>query len=43
MLVAVHRKAVDEARRLKPEIPLIGNDGIPIRDEIELEFTFSAS
>ena len=36
-LVAVHRNAVDEARKQKPEIPLIGNDGIPIRDEIELE------
>jgi len=36
-LVAVHSGAVDAARRLKPEIPLIGNDGIPIRDEIELE------
>jgi GNAT superfamily N-acetyltransferase len=35
-LVAVHPGAVDAARRLKPEIPLIGNDGIPIRDEIEL-------
>jgi hypothetical protein len=23
--------------KLKPEIPLIGNDRIPIRDEIELE------
>jgi ribosomal protein S18 acetylase RimI-like enzyme len=29
--------AVDEARRtLKPTIPLVGNDGIPIRDEIDL-------
>ncbi|WP_121662137.1 GNAT family N-acetyltransferase [Metabacillus litoralis] len=28
--------AVKKARKLKPEIPLIGNDGIPIRDEIEL-------
>lgn len=29
--------AVDEARRaLKPGIPLTGNDGIPIRDEIDL-------
>jgi GNAT superfamily N-acetyltransferase len=37
-LVAVHPGAMDEARRLKPEIPLIGNDGIPIRDEIEQEF-----
>lgn len=28
--------AVDEARRtLKPQIPEIGNDGIPIRDEID--------
>ena len=36
-LVAVHRGAVDRARALKPEIPLIGNDGIPLRDEIELE------
>lgn len=30
--------AVDDARRLKPEIPLIGNDDIPIHDEIELEY-----
>ncbi|HEY47531.1 MAG TPA: GNAT family N-acetyltransferase [Anaerolineae bacterium] len=36
-LVAVHRNAVDASRELKPEIPLIGMDGIPIRDEIELE------
>lgn len=36
-LVAVYRGAVDQARMLKPEIPLIGNDGIPLRDEIELE------
>ena len=34
---AIHRDAVEKARRIKPEIPLIGNDGIPIRDEIELE------
>lgn len=36
-LVAVHRGAVNESRKIKPSIPLIGNDGIPIRDEIELE------
>lgn len=36
-LVAVHRDAVSESRQLKPEIPLVGADGIPIRDEIELE------
>lgn len=37
MLVAVHCNAVEQLRKLKPEIPLYGNDGIPIRDEIELE------
>ena len=29
--------AVERSRKIKPEIPLLGNDGIPIRDEIELE------
>ncbi len=28
--------AVDEARRLKPQIPLGGAEGIPMREEIEL-------
>jgi GNAT superfamily N-acetyltransferase len=37
LLVAVHRCAVEISRRLKPQIPLIGNEGIPIRDEIEFE------
>lgn len=37
VLVGVHREAVMRARRLKPEIPLIGDHGIPIRDELELE------
>jgi GNAT superfamily N-acetyltransferase len=36
-LVAVHRGAVDAARRLKPSIPLVGRHGIPIHDELELE------
>ena len=36
-LVTVHRHAVDAARHLKPHIPLIGNDQIPLHDEIELE------
>ena len=35
-MVAIHRDAVDQARLLKPEIPLVGEHGIPIRDEIEL-------
>ncbi|MBQ6594431.1 MAG: GNAT family N-acetyltransferase [Clostridia bacterium] len=29
--------AVDQARKLKPEIPLFGMDGIPLKHEIELE------
>jgi GNAT superfamily N-acetyltransferase len=28
--------AVDQARRQKPEIPLVGDYGIPLRDEIDL-------
>ncbi len=37
-LVAVHRNAIERSRMIKPSIPLIGDDGIPIRDEIELEW-----
>lgn len=36
-LVAVHRGALAESRKLKPEIPLIGLGGKPIEDEIEFE------
>ena len=36
-MAALYRNAADEARKLKPEIPLIGMGGIPIRHEIELE------
>jgi ribosomal protein S18 acetylase RimI-like enzyme len=35
-LTALHVDAVTEARKIKPEIPEEGLDGIPIRDEIEL-------
>lgn len=35
-ITAVYPNAVGKSREIKPEIPLIGNDGIPIRDEIEL-------
>ncbi|HEU4964275.1 MAG TPA: GNAT family N-acetyltransferase [Bacilli bacterium] len=37
VLVKIYPNAVAKARRIKPQIPLIGSDGIPIRDEIELE------
>ena len=36
-LAKIHRRALDETRKLKPSIPLIGMNNIPLRDEIELE------
>lgn len=37
-LAKLHPNAVDDSRtRLKPEISRIGNYGIPLRDELELE------
>lgn len=36
VITQVRLNAMEAARRLKPEIPLVGNDGIPIRDEFEL-------
>ena len=36
ILVALRPNVIEAQRKRKP-IPLIGNDGIPIRDEIELE------
>lgn len=35
-ITAVYPGAIDEARKIKPAIPLIGNHGIEIHDEIEL-------
>jgi N-acetylglutamate synthase-like GNAT family acetyltransferase len=37
VLVAVHRNALEQSRKIKPQIPLVGEHGIPLRDEIELE------
>jgi len=36
-LVAIRRNALEQSRKLKPEIPLTGKNAIPLRDEIELE------
>ena len=41
-LTAVRPGAVDAARKRKPSIPLIGENGIEIRDEIDLELALSA-
>lgn len=36
-LAAIHRGAVNESRKIKSSIPLVGENDIPIRDEVELE------
>jgi N-acetylglutamate synthase-like GNAT family acetyltransferase len=36
-IVQIHHGAINESRKLKPSIPLIGMNNIPLRDEIELE------
>jgi GNAT superfamily N-acetyltransferase len=36
---AIYPNAISVSRKLKPEIPMTGLDGIPIRDEIEMEMT----
>ena len=38
-IVSVHRDTIEKGRALKPEIPLIGYNGIPIHTELELERT----
>lgn len=37
VLSALYPNALEESRKLKPEIPKVGIDGITLRDEIELE------
>lgn len=39
-LVALHAGAMDRARLIKPSIPIIGLNGLPLRDELEFEFRF---
>ena len=41
-LARVYRGAIEESRKIKPEIPALGYHGIPIRDEIELELRLVA-
>jgi len=37
VISALRLNAIAENRKLKPQIPLLDKDGLPIRDEIELE------
>lgn len=36
---AVHLNAISESRKIKPQIPFLDGFGLPIRDEIEMEFS----
>jgi ribosomal protein S18 acetylase RimI-like enzyme len=38
-LAALYPNALERSRQLKPSIPEIGLDGIPLRDELELELS----
>lgn len=40
-LIAVHLNALDKSRQLKPQIPKIGNHGLPLQDEWEFEKNFT--
>ena len=40
-LLRLHKDSIQQARVLKPEIPLIGSNGIPITDELEFEMLLS--
>ncbi|WP_455620171.1 GNAT family N-acetyltransferase [Eisenbergiella sp.] len=37
-MVKLYHNALDASRRLKPQIPLIGENGIPLQHEIEFEY-----
>jgi len=40
-ITKVYPDAIDEARKIKPQIPKIGNYGIPLKDAVELEYKIS--
>lgn len=37
MISKINKNALEFSRKIKPQIPLIGNYDIPLKDEIELE------
>lgn len=42
-MVRINRNALDLSRKLKPSIPIIGENGIPLRHEIEMELLLTQS
>lgn len=41
-ITKVYPDAIDEARKIKPQIPEIGDYGIPLKDALELEYKLPA-
>lgn len=41
--VGFYKNAIENSRKMKPEIPEFGNDGIPIKHEIEFEYVLDPS
>jgi N-acetylglutamate synthase-like GNAT family acetyltransferase len=39
-IVKIYSNSIEAVRKLKPKIPKIGKNGIPLKDEIELEIKF---
>ncbi|HEX2986226.1 MAG TPA: GNAT family N-acetyltransferase [Caproiciproducens sp.] len=39
-MAKLYHNALDVSRKIKPSIPLIGDNGIPLKDEIEFEINF---
>jgi hypothetical protein len=39
-MAPIYKDAVNEARKIKPSIPLTGNENIFMRHEIEMEYEF---
>ncbi len=38
-MVEFYRNSMEDIRRLKPEVPMIGLDGTPLRHELEFELS----
>lgn len=37
-ITKIYPNAIDKARKIKPEIPIVGSYGIPLKDALELEY-----
>ena len=41
VIAKIHVDAIKNSRKLKPQIPMVADNGIPIRDEIEFEIKYA--